>query len=220
MQLLRLKRFERTIEHAQLICAITESDRYELQQRYPRCQVVHLPCFFDTAPLEAPLHHQPTQPFVLYHGNLSVAENWQVVRYIVNTLAPRCQDLHFVIAGRNPRPLHTPHNVEIVANPSDEQLMQLIGTARVHLMLTFQRTGIKLKLLNALTYGHGHVVANADMLHGHSLGQFCQQADSTTDIVEALHTCMKEEMSGEMLARRREALIKTKKAGISRLSLF
>ncbi|MBP5381567.1 MAG: glycosyltransferase family 1 protein, partial [Bacteroidaceae bacterium] len=66
---LRLRWFERKLKHASLVCAITKADKQELGQRYPTTEIIHLHCFFDVEFPETPLK---TEPFVLYHGNLSV----------------------------------------------------------------------------------------------------------------------------------------------------
>lgn len=218
----RLRRYESILQHADLICGITKADQQYLIKHFPEKKIIHLPCFFDTAPLASlsPSQTYHTEPFVLYHGNLSVEENQRVVRYILRHIAPLCPGTLFVIAGRNPNFANVPRNVKIIANPSDEYLDQLIETARIHLMLTFQSTGIKLKLLNVLTKGRGHIIANRPMLYGHSLGRFCTQADETSQIAEAINTLMGQPIEMSTLENRNKVLLKMKKAGISRLSLF
>ena len=39
-------------------------------------------------------------------------------------------------------------NIHIEANPSEEQMNDLIHNAQIHALITFQATGLKLKLLN------------------------------------------------------------------------
>lgn len=215
----RLRRFEKVLRHADLICAITKADQQSLLRRYPDQEIIHLPVFFDAA---MPAKAVDTDPFVLYHGNLSVEENQRVAQYIVRDIAPLCPKVLFVIAGRNPNfpKEQLPHNVQIIPNPSDEYLDQLLQTARIHLMLTFQSTGIKLKLLNALVRGNGHIIANRPMLYGHSLGRFCIRADETAQIAQQLNTLINMPLSLENKEAKDKYLSKMKKAGISRLSLF
>ena len=113
-----------------------------------------------------------------------------------------------------------PENVKMVADPTDEELDELIRGARIHLLLTFQPTGIKLKLLNALTKGRGHIIANHDMLYGHSLGKFCTRADKPEEIEDAIKSLINNPIEKDEFERRLQYLQKIKKAGISRLSLF
>ena len=217
VEALRLRFFERKLHHSQLICAITRADAQKLSKRYTDTSVIHLPCFFDTS---SPQTIAETRRIVLYQGNLSVEENHRSATFILRQIAPRCPDVQFVIAGRAPHLGDVPPNVQVVPNPTDSELDMLLCTARIHLMLTFQPTGIKLKLLNALIKGQGHIIANHDMLYGHSLGQFCVSADKTSEIVRSIQQLIDQPIEASELEKRKENLQKIKKAGISRLSLF
>ncbi|MBP5380149.1 MAG: hypothetical protein J6Y39_00245, partial [Bacteroidaceae bacterium] len=150
----------------------------------------------------------------------SVEENQRTARYILEKIAPKMPHVLFVIAGRNPDFKKVPQNAKVIGNPSDEHLLQLISTAQIHLLLTFQPTGIKLKLLNTLVKGNGHIIANHDMLYGHSLGRFCTRADNTEEIISSINRLMKEPLEPEELENRKKIILKMKKAGVSRLSLF
>ena len=214
---LRLRRFERQLRYADLICAITQADKQSIEKMVADKTVIHLPVFFDAT---FPSTTMPTETFVLYHGNLAVEENQRAVEYIFHHIAPNCPDVKFVVAGRNAHFKHVPNNVQIIDSPSDEQLDLLLRTARIHLMLTFQPTGIKLKLLNTLVRGNGHIIANHDMLYGHSFGQFCTRADNPEEIVNVISNLINNDLPTEDIKKRQTYLLKIKKAGISRLSLF
>ena len=200
---MKLKAFESRLQHASLVFAITDADKQSLQERFPEMNVKTLPCFFDAT---MPSMVGDTEPFVLYHGNLSVNENHRVALFIMQQVAPLCPDVRFVIAGRNPNLKKVCDNVEIVPNPTDKQLDDLLCKARIHLMLTFQPTGIKLKLLNTLTRSCGHIIANKDMLHGHQLGTFCTQAETPQQIADAIHQLMETAIDQALLNERRLAI--------------
>lgn len=213
----KLKRFEKKkLCHADLICAITKGEKTKLEQMVKGVEHVHLPVFFDTT-FPTPM---PTSRFVLYHGNLAVEENRQAVDFILRHIAPRLPGVLFVIAGRNPRFNNVPRNVQVIADPTDEHLDLLLRTARIHLMLAFQPTGIKLKLINAIVRGNGHILANHDMLYGHSLGRFCIRVDKTQDIIDNISNLINNELEDDCMEKRKLYIQKMKKGGISRLSLF
>ena len=217
IEALRLRFFERCLHHAQLVCAITKADALKLAKEYKDTSISHLPCFFD---ISFPKTTLATNPFVLYHGNLSVEENRRTALFIIQKIAPRCPGILFIIAGRNPRLGSVPQNVKVIANPTDEYLDMLLRTARLHLMLTFQSTGIKLKLIHALVRGGGHIIANREMLYGHSLGRFCQKANTPEEIADAVKELIGQPVEPDSIENRHKGLQKLKKAGISRLSLF
>ena len=218
----RLKRFEKRLNQADLVCAITKADKQKFDHIAVGTKVIHLPVFFDTTPLDTLTNDAPSSSvsYVLYQGNLAVEENMCIANFIVKEIAPRCPGVLFIIAGRRAKLAEVPVNVKVVSDPSDEELDRLIVDAHIHLLLTFQPTGIKLKLLNALTKGRGHIIANHDMLYGHSLGRFCVRADKPEEISDNIKYLINNTIDKEELQRRQAYLQKIKKAGISRLSLF
>lgn len=213
----RLKRFEKQLIHADGIAAITDADSRYFAQRLPGTEVFHLPCFFDA---EIAATTTATQPFVLYHGNLAVEENSRVVKFILQQIVPLCPEVRFIIAGRNPSFGTMVGNVSIIANPTDEQLDELLRTARIHLMLTFQPTGIKLKLLNALVKGNGHIIANTAMLHGHDFGRFCTHAETPRQVCEGIRNLLPTPPTAEALEARHEAILQMAEEGRRGLHRF
>ncbi len=106
--------------------------------------------------------------FVLYHGNLSVIENSQAAEFLIKKVLPTT-NCRLLIAGKNPTPhlinLCTTEGIELIVNPSDELLSQLICTAKANLLYTHQPTGIKLKLLHVLLKNKS-IITNDLMLKG------------------------------------------------------
>lgn len=109
--------------------------------------------------------------FILYQGNLSIAENHQAAITLVEALGNRNEQL--VIAGSAPRKelkelCKQYSNIMLVANPTEAEMTKLIETAQIHLLITFQKTGLKLKLLHALFKGR-HCLVNKMMVTGTGL---------------------------------------------------
>jgi len=104
--------------------------------------------------------------YALYHGNLSVSENTEVVKELIAQF--RGKDIVLTVAGKNPstellsegRP---DENIRIVPNPTARQMGDLISHAHVILLPTRQPTGIKLKLIESLYRGR-FCVANRAMV--------------------------------------------------------
>lgn len=224
MEALKLKRFERILTHADRILPITEADTEYYRRRFPENDVRLLNTFFDTSdpPCEnnrptAQPHNRITvkphnRPYILYHGNLSIIENIKTVRYLLRDIAPQLPGgMRLVIAGRCPsermmRAVNSTANAEIIHDPSGETMERLLREAHINLLLTFQPTGIKLKLLNALWKGQGHCIVNSHMLHGNSLGTLCHRADTTQDILAAIRRLATVSPSAEELTARRKAM--------------
>lgn len=174
----KLERFESILEHATDILAVSESDTRYLTSHFPDKRSIWLPSFHkDDEITSLPGNGN----YVLYQGNLSVPENEAAAVHIITKIYR--EDMpELVIAGMNPsgrlRSLAASMpNIRLVVNPSEAEMEQLIREAHVNLMVTFQPTGLKLKLLNALFNGR-FVLVNPHMLAGTGLDPLCAVAGS------------------------------------------
>ncbi len=204
----KLERYEKVLKHANRILPISAADKAQLCQRYPDKDVRLMNCFFDATPVS---NVDEIRPFLLYHGNLSIAENIRVAQFLISEIAPHVK-YDMVIAGLNPsktldREVAKLPNVRLLANPSKQQMDELIASAHVNLLITFQHTGVKLKLLTSLYKGCGYVIANDDMLYGTDLEPLCVKANTTEEILDAIDRIMPDSISDEQLQSRRERII-------------
>ena len=183
----KLERYEKILEKADLICAISEKEREYFGNAYPDVKTIFLPGFYDDSTSE---ELPGKKEYVLYQGSLDVAENIGAAERIINRIAPLLTDVEFVIAGRNPSEELLErsakiNNIRLIANPDEDEFSQLLNGARVNLLLTEQATGVKLKLLHALCRG-AHAVVNGKMIEGTGLEDYCTVADSDEAIAEAI----------------------------------
>jgi len=128
--------------------------------------------------------------YVLFHGNLSVAENKDIAAFIMGKIAP-ITDCQFIIAGKNPTKeliemADGQKNIKMIANPSEFKMQSLITDAHIHLMLTYQATGFKLKLITSIFNGR-FVIANDEMLKGSGLDGCVIKANSAEEIMSNIH---------------------------------
>ncbi len=208
MESWKLKQYEKTVAKSQLMLVVSQNDTRYFQQQFPKNKVIYLPSFHPNTSILA----QPGKgEYVLYHGNLAVAENYLAARYILTEIASKCAH-RFVIAGLNP-----PHdlvklaesftNVSLITNPDDAEMEKLLRNAQVNLLLTFQATGLKLKLLNVL-YGGRFCLVNSAMLAGTGLDELCVIANSPQDIISNLNDLLKKEFTAEEIELRKTRLSK------------
>lgn len=177
----RLKRFEQVLQHADGIFALAHHDETHFREMYPMVETTYIPCFHSHRELTCP---QGVGRGILYHGNLRVEENRKAAEYILREIAPRMSEVPFTIAGTNAGTLHAcSNNVKLVNNPGEEQMKQLMREAQIHLLVTFQTTGMKLKLLNVLYEGR-HVVCNPQMVYGTDLGELCHIGKNTEQLID------------------------------------
>jgi len=183
---LRLKYFQKILDHASVMLVVSRDDAGYLSARFPAKKVVYLPSFHRDDEV-AILPGQGT--YALYQGKLSVPENSIAVEFLINSV---WEDTfpELIIAGLDPpewlNKLAAKHgNIRLVQNPSDDEMYRLIREAQVNVMVTFQPTGLKLKLLNALFTGRFCLV-NSGMVAGTSLDEICHIADSPQELKSEL----------------------------------
>ncbi len=124
--------------------------------------------------------------FALFHGNLSVSENERALRWIVESWDSNQIQIPLIVAGKNPskslqNELKKHAFISLKSNPTSAEMDELIRTAEINLLITFQSTGVKLKLINSLIQGNRCVV-NPLMIEGTDLGQFCEIIDDAEDL--------------------------------------
>ena len=210
---IRLKFFESNLSAANTILAISSTDKSYFDTRFKSNAVELLPCFTNTASNILAQSTRNESNYFLYHGNLAVVENEQAVLFLIEKVLPLVtNETIFKIAGNNPTSLlkekiMNASNVVLIQNPDDKEIHELIANAKANVLITFQPTGIKLKLLNALYQG-GFCIVNRDMIQGTDLNQHCIEANSPASIALAIDSLNDKEFSLEAKNERLSLLSK------------
>ncbi len=186
LEAFKLRAYEKVLRHADLIAPLNHNEMSHFMAKFPTTPVHFTPVFFDETPSEV----SGAGNYVLSHGNLTVAENVKAAKWIIDNIAPAMPDTQFIIAGYRPpmmlshAVLETP-NVKLIGSPDNAEMANLIDNAKVHLLITFQATGVKLKLLNVLLR-RGKVVANSLMVAGTGLETLCHIGNSPSEITKLI----------------------------------
>jgi hypothetical protein len=178
----KLEKFENQLKGVDGILSVAKMDIPHFEQY---SKTYHVPPFFNqtTKVWNGELFKE--ENYCLFQGNLSVTENEEAVHFILDEIAPKCH-FNIKIAGKDPsdflqNKINTISNVDLLANPSQKVMDELIEHAQVNLLLTFQQTGIKLKLLHALEAGK-HVLINSFMDDSGIFSEMCTVADESQQI--------------------------------------
>jgi glycosyltransferase involved in cell wall biosynthesis len=185
-----LKKYEAAIAKKAVTLALSERDADLYQHLLGATQIGYMPAF---TPYTLAMGKQGKGNYCLYHGNLTINENEEaatwLLQHVFNTL-----QIPFVIAGKKPSQklidlAHQHQHTCLVQNPTDKEMQDLISKAQVHILPSFNNTGIKLKLLNALFNGR-HVVVNKQGVEGSGLEEACHiatNAASFKNMIEKLY---------------------------------
>ena len=204
---LKLKSFQKVLRHASVMLAVSENDTRYLSAAFPSKRVVYLPSFHRDDDVKI-LPGKGT--YALYQGKLSVPENSVAAEFLVNRVWEDSFP-ELLIAGLDPPDwlcnLAAKHpNIRIIRNPSDDEMFRLIREAQVNIMVTFQPTGLKLKLLNALFNGRFCLV-NPDMVSGTSLEELCIIVNNPAGFKDELRQIFTQEFTHSHI-NRRESILK------------
>jgi hypothetical protein len=207
MEAQRFKWFQKHVADADLMIAVSKTDTDYLQKEFPHNKVAFVPCFHGNNEITSVAGQSD---FLLYHGKLSVKENEKAALYLIENVFGQMSPCRCVIAGMSPsaallKAASLYDNVTVEANPSVERINELIGAAQVNLLVTFQDTGLKLKLLNSLFAGR-HVVVNSMMLVGSGLDELCHIADTAEKMIETGRKLMETPFTADLFDKRRDIL--------------
>jgi hypothetical protein len=186
--------------------AVSQKDTLYLEKHFKNVKVSYLPSFHANEKVSSITGRGE---YALYHGNIEVPENAYAAEYLINEVF-KDTDIPLVIAGMNPpkriMKLGTKNShVKMVANPDDETMFDLIKRAHVNVLVTFQATGLKLKLLNTLYKGRFCLV-NQKMLNGTLLDELCVIGDSTIALKSHLKELFQMDFSEVEITKRKETL--------------
>lgn len=180
MEAKKLERFEKVLDNANYVAAISPSDTNVLSQRYNN---VHQITAFH--PNEEVKINEGQGEFCLYHGNLEVGENNEAALFLVNEVFSKIK-IPLIIAGRKPSAelvnvvSNYPH-IKLRANINTQEIDELIKNAQINILPTFQATGIKLKLLASLFNGR-YCIVNTPMVSNTGLEGLCSIKDTPEEI--------------------------------------
>ena len=201
-----LKKYENKLATKVPILALSGTDVELYQQSFGATNIKHLPVFL---PYLCADGKEGNGCYCLYHANLSVNENEEaalwLVQHVFNDL-----DIPFVIAGKNPSQklifLAEKNALAcVVGNPTDMELHDLISKAQINVLPSFNNTGVKLKLLNAL-YNGRHCIANNAGVAGSGLNRACTMAEDEDDFKTAVKYLYEMPYTDEENSKRQQLL--------------
>ncbi len=131
--------------------------------------------------------------YALFHGKLSVPDNERAALWLIEEVFDRV-NVPLVVAGMAPskrlqRAVARRPHVTLVADPDAAQMDALVREAHVHVLHSFQPTGVKLKLFAVLFNGR-HCIANEHALAGTSLHSLCALTHTAADVRQAVVALM------------------------------
>lgn len=201
-----LKKYEAIIAKKSCLLAVSKQDVETYRHVFGAADIHYLPVF---TPFASASGKAGKGCFCLYHGNLSVNENERAALWLLKEVFSKL-DLPLVIAGKGPSAkleqlAHRQQNTCLVADPSEAEMADLVDKAHVHILPSFNNTGVKLKLLNALANGR-HCLVNAAAVAGSGLEGYCHIAVDASSFADQLTSLYDTPFTEEEIQKRKELL--------------
>lgn len=204
-----LRKYEGSLANKANFWSVTDKDRDTMIREFGYSSIDFLPLFLPE--YNPQWYSADNGSYCLYHGNLSVPENEEAAKWLVEEVFDDL-DIPLVIAGKKPSPaleelVHKRQHTCIVANPAEAEMQDLIKKAQLHILPSMNSTGIKLKLVNAL-YNGRHCLANNAGVEGTGLEECCMIANSRADMKEAVKEGFLKPFTQEVFTHRMACLDK------------
>ncbi len=121
--------------------------------------------------------------YALYHGDLRLPDNKKAVSFLIE-LFQGIPDYTLLIASSNGKDfveslIQKAENIQFVTITSEPHLDSLLENAHINVLLSFQKSGTKLKLINSL-FKSRFCLINENMVDDENILQLCETA-STAD---------------------------------------
>lgn len=184
-----LHRYQQTMDkHTKLAC-LSETDKAVFENSYQFFNTHFTPCFIPWQKVDS---LEGKSDYCLYHGNLSVPENEQAACWLIDQVFSQTK-LPLVVAGKGIsdklfQRAKKNSNISLVNNPSITEINNLVRDAQINVLPSLNRTGVKLKLLNALLNGRHCITNNAGVRGSRITGGVVVQdaAEGWKEAVQAL----------------------------------
>ena len=200
----KLKQYEKILRHADHILSIARHEADYFRTTYG--EAAFIPAFHRFEELSSV---PGSGDYLLYHGNLSVAENSEMFLSLAGKVLSGIP-YRVIVAGKGPaqrfrnKLARYPH-ITLVPDPADAELDRLISHAHINLLFTRQSTGIKLKLLHAL-YAGRHCLVNHEMVTGSGLEPLCVMAGTGPQLNLQIRELMETPFGEAEVLKRKKAL--------------
>lgn len=203
-----LKKYEAVVANKAHILALSMEDAAVYQQLFHAQHVQFLPV---SLPWDEVAPKSGKGTYCLYHGNLAINENEKAAAWLIRHVFKNT-DIPLIIVGHAPsgglkRLAAKSNNIQLIADPEEAAMQKLIEDAQVNVLPSFNKTGVKLKLLNALFNGR-HCIVNTAGTEGSGLDELCSIAETADDFIKKITALFHEPFTEKEMQHRSAALKK------------
>jgi hypothetical protein len=183
----KYKLYQRDLKRYDAVLALSHFEQHAAQ-RYSN-NVVYVPVFHGNDHIA---RLSEFGKYAIYHGDLRLADNRRAVKFLINVFK-KIADYPLVIASGKHGDFvekwiaDAPNISHIeIDNDNPMHLTQLLADAHINVMLSFQESGTKLKVVNSL-FRSRFCIINKNMLDDETLRDLCTMAETEQDFIDAVN---------------------------------
>ena len=185
------------------MACVAHTDIAQLRERYGFTQLPFIPSF---TPWQQLRGLPGRGAYCLYQGNMEVSENREAALWLIREVFAG-SGIPFVIAGRGmPAVLQEAAAgnplIRLTDSPSEKEMETLVRDAQVHVLPSFNTTGLKLKLLHALFSGR-HCLTNGAGVAGTAFAGALELAETAEEFRVSIAKLWEQPFTEEIRERRR-----------------
>ena len=125
--------------------------------------------------------------YAFYHGDLRLSDNKRAALFLID-IFKEIPDYNLIIASSNGKNLiesksNNLSNVKFVAIKNENHLDELFSNAHINTMLSFQKSGTKLKVINSL-FKSRFCLINSNMVDDVDVLSLCEIAESKQNFID------------------------------------
>lgn len=197
-----LKSYQKRLPHYVKYACISHEDINKLAATCGLSNLFYIPGFL---PWQNITSKTGSGDYCLYHGNMAVAENEAAALWLIKKVFSQINK-PFYIAGKNIskklyRVARSFKHIKLITNPTNDEMTKLIEGAHVHVLPSFNHTGVKFKLLHALFTGR-FCITNNQAIEGLNLHKGVIIANNAIEMINHVQSIFETPFSKEDVATR------------------
>lgn len=203
---LKLKNYESILKKADKILTISPFEQSYFKKIYKE-KAIYIPVFHQNIKVKNATN---TADKILYHGDLRISDNIKVARFLINTFKNFKHNLIIASSFENQsikKEINKYSNIEFQKISSANCLETLFDETHINILLTYQKTGIKLKLINSLYRGR-FIIANSEMIEDTGLENLCELVTTESELKSKVLELINTEFTLEIIQKREHELLK------------
>jgi len=181
----KYKKYEKQLDHFNHVFALSVYEK-EVVKSWSNA-VTYLPVFHGNKNIK---YLSEKGDYALYHGDLRLPDNKKAALFLIK-IFQKIPNYKLIIASSNGKDFVTSNiknvtNIEFVSINSVSLLDTLLANAHINVLLSFQQSGTKLKLVNSL-FKSRFCLINENMVDDENVLQLCEIASTENEFITKIN---------------------------------